>query len=79
MDDEKIRTIKDWKEPTNVKGVQSFLGFANFYYRRFIKDYSKITIPLSSLTRKEKVWEWGDRQQEVFETLKKAMIMEPIL
>jgi len=31
MDEEKIRTIKDWKEPTNVKGIQSFLGFANFY------------------------------------------------
>jgi len=31
MDVEKIRTIRDWKEPTNVKGVQSFLGFANFY------------------------------------------------
>jgi len=31
MDEEKIRTIRDWKEPTNVKGVQSFLGFANFY------------------------------------------------
>jgi len=78
MDEEKIRTIKDWKEPTNIKGVQSFLGFANFY-RRFIKDYSKITTPLSSLPRKEKAWEWGDKQQEAFETLKKAMITEPIL
>jgi len=78
MDEEKIRTIKDWKEPTNVKGIQSFLGFANFY-RRFIKDYSKITMPLSSLTRKEKAWEWGDKQQEACKTLKKAMITEPIL
>jgi len=78
MDEEKIRTIKDWKEPTNVKGIQSFLGFANFY-RRFIKDYSKITTPLSSLTRKEKAWEWGDKQQEAFETLKKAMITERIV
>jgi len=52
MDEEKIRTIKEWKEPTNVKGIQSFLGFANFY-RRFIRDYSKITTPLSSLTRKD--------------------------
>jgi len=78
MDEEKIRTIKEWKEPTNVKGIQSFLGFANFY-RRFIRDYSKITTPLSSLTRKEKGWEWSDKQQEAFETLKKAMITEPIL
>jgi len=59
MDEEKIRTIKEWKEPINVKGIQSFLGFANFY-RRFIKDYSKITAPHTSLTRKEKKWEWND-------------------
>jgi len=78
MDEEKIRTIRDWKEPTNVKGKQSFLGFANFYLR-FIRDYCKITRPLSSLTRKDKLWEWGDKQQEAFETLKGAMITEPIL
>jgi len=78
MDEEKIWTIKEWKEPTNVKGIQSFLGIANFY-RRFIRDYSKITTPLSTLTRKEKGWEWSDKQQEAFETLKKAMITEPIL
>ena len=78
MDEEKIRTIKDWKEPTNVKGIQSFLGFANFY-RRFIKEYSKVTTPLSALMRKEKVWEWGDKQQQAFETLKEAMTTEPIL
>jgi len=78
MDEEKIRTIRDWKEPTNVKVVQTFLGVANFY-RRFIRDYSKITKFLSSLTRKDKLWEWGDKQQETFETLKGAMITEPIL
>jgi len=78
LDEEKIRTIKQWKEPTNVKGIQSFLGFANIYWC-FIRDYSKITTPLSSLTRKEKGWEWSDKQQEAFETLKKATITEPIL
>ena len=62
----------------NVKGIQSFLGFANFY-RRFIRNYSKITMPLSSLTRKEKEWEWGDKQQGAFDTLKTAMITESIL
>jgi len=78
MDKEKIRTIKEWKEPMNVKGIQSFLGFANFY-RRFIQDYSQITTPLTRLTRKEVSWEWGDEQQTAFDTLKRAMVTEPIL
>jgi len=78
MDEEKIRTIKEWKEPTNIMGIQSSLGFANFY-RRFIQDYSRITTPLTHLTRKEVDWEWGDKQQAAFDTLKTAMMTEPIL
>jgi len=78
MDEEKIRTINERKEPTNIKGIQSFLGFANFY-RMFIQDYSRITTPLTHLTRKEVSWEWGDEQQMAFDTLKTAMVMEPIL
>jgi len=44
-----------------------------------MRDYRKITTPLSSLTRKDKLWEWGNKQQEAFETLKGAIITEPIL
>jgi hypothetical protein len=51
MDPEKVRAIKEWKEPINIKAIQSFLGFANFY-RRFICDFSKITTPLMKLTWK---------------------------
>jgi hypothetical protein len=78
MDEEKIPTIQEWQEPRNVKGIQSFLRFANFY-RRFIKDYSRITTPLTCLTRKDIQWEWGDKQQKAFYTLKEAMMTEPIL
>ena len=48
----KIATVQEWPTPKTVKDVQSFLGFAN-YYRKFIKDYSKITVPLSEITKKK--------------------------
>ena len=51
ISEEAIKQIIDWEVPRNVKEVQSFLGFANFY-RRFIKPYSKICAPLTDLTRK---------------------------
>jgi hypothetical protein len=78
MDEEKIRTISEWQEPRNVKGTQSFLGFANFY-QRFIKKYRRITTPLTRLTRKDVQWEWSDKKQQAFATLKEAMMTEPIL
>jgi len=54
---DKVQTIKDWPTPKTMKEVQAFLGFANFY-RRFICDYSKIAIPLTILTKKDKKFEW---------------------
>jgi hypothetical protein len=52
VDPAKVEVISAWKEPKTVVGVQSFLGFCNFY-RQFIKGYSKIAKPLNCLTRKE--------------------------
>jgi DNA topoisomerase VI subunit A len=46
IDPKKIKTVKEWQEPVNVKGIQSFLGFANVY-QWFIPDFSKITILLT--------------------------------
>jgi len=60
MEDEKIKAILEWKEPTKLKEVESFIGFANFY-RRFIKNFSHIARPLNELKGKAN-WKWGDEQ-----------------
>lgn len=62
----------------NVKEVQSFLGFTNFYCR-FIEDYSKIVIPLTQLTCKDTPFIWDDKCQSVFETLKETFTTAPVL
>ena len=49
MSNDKVKIIQDWLEPKKVKDIQSFLGFANFYYQ-FIFNYLDIVIPLTYLT-----------------------------
>ena len=51
MDESKVTSILEWPKPKSVKGVQSFVGFADFY-RRFIRDYSKVVTPMTSLNKK---------------------------
>ena len=50
-DPSKVNVVQKWEPPKTVRGVQSFLGFCNFY-RRFIKDYGRIAKPLNHLTKK---------------------------
>jgi len=78
MNEGKVQTIKDWPTPRQVKDVQSFLGFANFY-RRFIHNYSDLIQPLTQLTWKNEAWHWGPSSQLAFNTLKKAFTSAPIL
>jgi hypothetical protein len=78
MDPVKIAGIREWPTPRRVKEVQSFLGFGNFY-RRFIKDFSKIAKPLFTLTKKDQKWDWTTEAQSAFETLKTAFTSSPVL
>lgn len=78
MDTEKIKTVKEWPTPGKLRDVQSFLGFCNFY-RRFIKDYSKITQPLTKLSQKDVKFHWDQEQTDAFNALKLAITTEPIL
>jgi len=77
-DPAKIEKIKNLKQPINVKGVRSVLGLCS-YYRRFIKGFSKIAKPMNELLQKDKKFEWTEKQQEAFETLKSKLIEQPIL
>lgn len=78
MDEAKIQVIRDWPTPRKVKDVQSFLGFANFYWR-FIATYSNIVVPLTRLTQKDTPWTWSSQCEDAFQLLKTAFTSAPIL
>lgn len=78
MDPEKIAAIVEWATPTHLKQVQAFLGFINFY-RRFIKNFSRVARPLAQLTKKDKSFEWTPACQRAFDELKKRITEAPIL
>jgi hypothetical protein len=78
MDPKKLEAVKDWKEPENVKEVQSFLGFAN-YYRRFLRNFGGIAAPLTDLTKKDKPFKWEPKAQEAFDKIKELILSEPVL
>jgi len=82
MNPEKVSCVLRWETPRTVTDVQCFLGFANFY-RRFIKDYSKVVMPLTKMTKKEGgkyvPFVWGPEQQAAVDLLKKAFMSAPIL
>jgi len=78
VDPEKIEVIREWKEPRTVKGIQSFLGFCNFY-RRFIRNYGNIARPLTRLTRQDTPFIFDSDCSEAFQELKERLLSAPIL
>ncbi len=79
MDDSKVRAVTDWPQPTTVKELQRFLGFANFY-RRLIRNYSLIASPLTSLLKgKPSKLKWTEEATQAFVKLKDNFTTAPIL
>jgi hypothetical protein len=84
IDISKIEVIAKWPKPKLFKDVQIFLDFANFY-RYFIKDYSRIAVPLTSMLknnvngRKADPFEFNKKEKAAFELLKVFFIRAPIL
>lgn len=77
-DPQKIQAVKDWPIPTDKKELQRFLGFSNFY-RRFIKGYSQITVPLTRFTACKNQFNWTSEVNQVFSELKRMFCSTHIL
>ena len=78
VDKDKVKAISEMMPPTNVKMVRSFLGACG-YYRKFIKDYSKIAAPLTELTKKGRRFKWTESCQDAFDCLKSKLTSAPVL
>ena len=77
VDPAKVKSVMEWPEPKNVKGVQGFLGLTG-YYRKFIRDYGQRAKPLTELTKREG-FKWNSQAQEAFVWLKQQLTSAPVL
>jgi hypothetical protein len=78
VDPSKVRDVLNWKAPTNVGEIRSFLGLAG-YYRRFIEEFSKLAKTMTSRLEKNAKFVWSDKCQANFEELKKRLTTTLVL
>ncbi|MBW0496558.1 hypothetical protein O181_036273 [Austropuccinia psidii MF-1] len=78
MDSSKCQQILNWPQPQNIKALQSFLGFANFYHC-FMKNYSKKKTSLTSLLKEDSPFIFNEEALSQFQILKEAFTTSPIL
>ena len=78
MEEEKVKGVLEWPTPKSVKDVQKFLGLAN-YYRRFIEGFAMVARPLHDLVKKDKKWNWTEKEERAFRELKERSTKEPVL
>ena len=78
VDPSKIETILTWEQPKTAGDIRSFVGLAG-YYRRFVKDYAKLTSPLTQLTKKNQPFAWTEKCEASFQELKKRLTTAPVL
>ena len=74
----KFEVVRDWKRPTTVTEIRSFLGLVG-YYRRFVKKFSKIVAPLTKLTQKNIKFVWSVACEKSFHELKELLTSAPVL
>ena len=78
VDKSKISIVQSLPYPVKVREVRSFLGHAGFY-RRFIKDFSKISLPLCKLLQKDVEFNFDEKCKEAFDKLKECLVSTPII
>ena len=78
MEKEKVKGVLEWPTPKCVKDVQKFLGLAN-YYCQFIEGFATVARLLHDLVKKDKKWEWTEREEKAFKELKERFTKEPVL
>jgi hypothetical protein len=78
VDPSKVQEVMDWKAPTMVHEVRSFLRLVG-YYRRFIPDFSKIAKPMTSLLQKDHKFVWTEECVVAFCTLRELLTTPPVL
>ncbi|XP_021751362.1 uncharacterized protein LOC110717031 [Chenopodium quinoa] len=78
VDPAKIEAIKGWPTPKIVSDVRSFLGLGG-YYRRCVKDFSKIAKPMTSVMKKDRKFECDEKCEEAFLLLKEKLTTAPVL
>jgi hypothetical protein len=78
VDPSNVKDILEWKSPTTVHQVRSFLGLTG-YYRRFIPDFSKIVKPITGLLKNDTKFDWSSKCNEAFEQLKVLLTNAPVL
>ena len=78
VDPSKVKDVLNWKPPTDVGEIRSFLGLAR-YYRRYIEGLSKLAKPMTALLEKNAKFVWFEKCQANFEELKKRLTTAPVL
>ncbi|CAI7868392.1 unnamed protein product [Closterium sp. NIES-53] len=78
IDPAKIKTVQEWKSPTNDTELQIFLGFVN-YVQWFILNMAGITGPLTDLLHKDRNFVWGEEAEAAFQELKHFLVSPPVL
>ena len=78
MEEEKVKGVLEWPTPKCVKDGQKLLGLVN-YYHWFIERFTSIARPLHDTVKKNKKWEWTEKQEKAFRKLKEQFTKEPVL